>query len=354
MSISDGSPVSTVRRSTSKPRITVLMPVRNAGAFLAEALVSILKQSYGNFRLLIVDDGSTDSTTEIIESATDSRIEKIRFAESKGVVHALNVGLDLADTEFIARMDADDVAAPDRFSQQLTLLTKNPEIGVCGSSIEMFSGHSRCVVTYPETHEEILGNLAMFKRSLCHPSVMMRRSVMNGVKYCDDYAHAEDLHLWHRLISKTQFYNIRKPLLAYRRHTNQVSTRHSNSQVEVTRKLLMETLPKYFPTVENSVHETLLQLVVPSRDSGAKKPINLRELHAHYVASNDKDPIISSPLFKQVILSKFFEETCKRYLGFRNMAFVWINTLKHEPALFAEVLRRLRFQWPPFSSERDK
>jgi hypothetical protein len=116
----------------------------------------------------------------------------------------------------------------------------------------------------------------------------------------------------------------------------------------------METLPKYFPTVENSVHENLLQLVVPSRDSRAEKAVNLRELHAQYVASNDKHPIISSTLFEQVILSKFFEETCKRYLGFRNMVFVWINTLRHKPGLFPELLRRLRFQWSTVSSERSK
>jgi hypothetical protein len=354
MSTSDHPPISSVRSSTSQPNITVLMPVRDAEDFLTDALASILGQTYSHFRLLIVDDGSTDSTNEIIKSATDPRIKKIRFPKSKGIVHALNVGLDLADTEFIARMDADDVAAPDRFSQQLTLFTQNPQVGVCGSSIEMFSGHSRCVVRYPETHEEILGNLAMFKRSICHPSVMMRRSVLEGMRYCDRYTHAEDLHLWHRLIKKTQFYNIREPLLAYRLHSTQVSARYRSAQAEGTRKLLMETLPKYFPTVENSVHENLLQLVVPSRDSRAEKAVNLRELHAQYVASNDKHPIISSTLFEQVILSKFFEETCKRYLGFRNMVFVWINTLKHKPGLFLEVLQRLRFQWSTVSSERSK
>ncbi|MDG1389070.1 MAG: glycosyltransferase [Halioglobus sp.] len=346
MSTSDSPPINDPEDSTVASRITVLMPVYNAERYLAEALESILGQTYRNFRLVVVDDASTDSSPEILDAVTDARIEIIRLDKPRGVAHALNVALDLADTEFVARMDADDLAAPDRFYQQLAFLSENLDVGVCGSSIEMMRGQSRCFINYPETHEEILCCLAIFKRSVCHPSVMIRRSVLEDTRYSESYAHAEDLHMWNSLIQQTRFHNIPTPLLAYRLHDDQVSEKYKSSQIDGTRKLLAETLPRYFPSAEDSVHMTLLDLLVPDqrRNGSAVKSLNLSHLYARLMVSNDRDTIIPERVFESVILSKFFEETCKQYLGFRNMAFVWLRTLQREPALFLEVCRRLRFQ----------
>lgn len=355
MSISDSIPLSDFGDASGTPRITVIMPVYNAERYLSEALESILDQSYGNFRLLIVDDASTDSSRAIIESLADSRIETISLDKSRGVAHALNLALDRADTEFVARMDADDLAAPDRFKQQLKFLTENQDVGVCGSSIEMMRGNSRCIVRYPETHDEILGSLAVYRRSICHPSVMMRLSVLesSGTRYRERYAHAEDLHMWNCLIRQTRFHNIQKPLLVYRIHDDQVSARHKSTQVDGTRELLADTLPSYFPSAGDSVRMTLLQLLAPEQcRKGKRKAVNLWQLYARLVASNDRDEIIPRAVFENVILSKFFEESCKKYLGFWNTVYVWIRTLQRRPVLFVEVARRLRFHWASLLLEK--
>ena len=348
MNISDNLTLSEAEKPSPTPRITVLMPVFNAEHYLTEALNSILAQTYRYFRLLIIDDASTDSSRDIIEAVNDFRIETIRLEKSGGVARALNLALDLADTEFIARMDADDLAAPDRFDQQLTFLDENQDVGVCGSSIEMLRGRSRCVVSYPETHDEILGSLAIFKRSICHPSVMIRVSALEGARYCESYAHSEDLHMWHSLIRHTRFHNIQKPLLAYRLHDGQVSARYKSAQIDGTRKMLAETLPKYFPSVEDNVRMSLLELLVPDRcrEIRTNNSLSLRQLYARLVSSNDRERIVPGALFEDIILSKFFEETCKQYLGFWNTAYIWLRALQRQPALFIEGYRRLRFHWP--------
>ena len=347
MSISDDPTISNDGDSDSTPRITVLMPVFNAERYLTEALDSILAQTYCNFRLLIIDDASTDSSRDIIEAVSDYRVENIRLDKSRGVSYALNLALDLADTEFVARMDADDIATPDRFDQQLKFLTENPDVGVCGSSIEMLRGNSKCVVRYPKTHDEILGSLAIFKRSICHPSVMIRLSELQGARYCESYAHSEDLHMWHNLIRHTRFHNIQKPLLAYRMHDSQVSARYKTTQIDGTRRLLAETLPKYFPSIEANVRMSLLDLLVPDmfRESRTSNSLSLRQLYARLVASNGSENIIPEPLFENLVLSKFFEETCKQYLGFWNTAYVWLCIIQRQPTLFIDVSRRLRFHW---------
>ena len=192
--------------------VAVLLPVYNAELYLREAIQSIISQTFGNYRLIVVDDASSDSSWSIIEGFNDRRIVKIRLPESKGIVNALNIALELADSEFIARMDADDIARNDRFEKQFDFLTSHPEVGVCGSSIKMIKGGLSCYVRYPESHDEILCSLAIYKRSVCHPTVMMRRSVLNRhkTKYTEEYRHAEDLFLWHRLVQETRFHNLRE------------------------------------------------------------------------------------------------------------------------------------------------
>ncbi|MCP4011090.1 MAG: glycosyltransferase [Proteobacteria bacterium] len=335
--------------------VSVLMPVHNGERYLREAIESILSQTFRNYRLIIVDDASSDSSWSIIEAFDDKRVVKVRLQESKGIVNALNIALEMTDTEYIARMDADDVARNDRFKKQVDFLRLHPEVGVCGSSIKMIRGRFSCYVRYPENHDEILCSLAVYKRAVCHPSVMMRRSVLNHKKlqYTDEYPHAEDLSLWHELVRETRFYNLQEPLLAYRVHPEQISTCYNEEQISQTRALLNRSLPKYFPSISPHTRKDLLRLVTPEFGNKGREggEIDLPGLYARMEAVNRADRLSVPAIFNSMLLSKFFDLSLKRYLGLRNTAFVLLLVFRTKPVLLLDAASRLRLHVSFYLSE---
>ncbi|MFT5919102.1 MAG: glycosyltransferase involved in cell wall biosynthesis, partial [Granulosicoccus sp.] len=121
------------------PLVTVLLPVYNAEKFLEQAIRSVLDQTFTEFEFLIINDGSTDRSEEIIVSFNDSRIRYIKNETNLKLIKTLNKGIEFASGKYIARMDADDISLPTRFEQQVALLEKQPEIGVCGTNCIIFT-----------------------------------------------------------------------------------------------------------------------------------------------------------------------------------------------------------------------
>lgn len=218
----------------AQPKISVVLPVYNGAKYIAEAVHSVLRQTEKNFELLLIDDGSTDETVSIIKSIPD---ERIRLFEQKhfGLVTQLNFGIESARSEFIARMDADDMIAPERLENQLYFLLQNPEIGVVGSAfIDIDDSRNRYgVQRYPEHDKEIKDALPVYCPIL-HPSVMYRKSIIQSVNgYMENCFPAEDLDLWLRLYNITSFANMKEPLVFYRRHQHNSITM---TKIEQTKK----------------------------------------------------------------------------------------------------------------------
>ena len=200
-------------------RLTVLMPVHNGAAYLTEAVDSILRQSFRDFELLIVDDASTDESVGIIEQYNDPRIRLLRSTERLKLSGALNLGLDNARGEYVARMDADDISLPRRLETQVRHMDRRPEIGICGTWIRYFGGSSRAVLKRPLGFEEIRA-FTLVDTPFAHPTIMMRRSAMNHhqLRYDGGYYPTEDFELWSRAIECFSVENLPKVLLRYRVH----------------------------------------------------------------------------------------------------------------------------------------
>ncbi len=158
------------------------MSVYNGEKYLREAIDSILGQTFKDFEFLIIDDGSTDSSVEIIRSYADPRIRLIQNEENIGLSRSLNKGLKLARGEYIARMDADDISLPRRLAAQVGLLDKQPDIGLVGTSIQLIDcdGERMHVHRVPTTHAQILWALC-FTTPLAHPSVVFRKVIIECV-----------------------------------------------------------------------------------------------------------------------------------------------------------------------------
>jgi glycosyltransferase involved in cell wall biosynthesis len=197
------------------PVVTVLMPVYNAEKYLREAIESILSQTLQNIEFLIIDDGSTDSSIEIIKSYNDNRIRFVQNEQNFGITYSLNRGIQLASTELIARMDADDISHPTRLEKQYMYAQKYPEIALISSWIRRINSDGKFEKISGLDSYDIYYTLLFSPRGIYHPVVMFRKSAVLDVGlYSKKYA--EDFNLWCKMIKKHRFHVIPEPLLDYR------------------------------------------------------------------------------------------------------------------------------------------
>lgn len=211
------------------PLISVILPVYNVASYIQECIDSLLNQTIQDFELIIIDDASTDNTLNIIRNFNDPRIKIIEKKRNLGLIHSLNLGVENAKGEYVARMDGDDISTLDRFQKQYEVLKNNKEIDVCGCWLQQF-GKKNETIKHAKYHEEILVNmLSSCSMSMC--SVMCRKEVFKNYRFNDNKIHVEDYDFWSRVAWTIKFYNIQEVLYFYRMHEAQVSTRHKKKQM---------------------------------------------------------------------------------------------------------------------------
>lgn len=207
-------------KSTTNPKITVLMPVYNAERYLAEAIDSILNQTFRNFEFLIINDGSRDKSLKIINSYNDSRIRIINHQENKGLVCRLNEGIKLSKAALIARMDADDVSDPSRLEIQYAYKQKHPDIIAFGSFAKLINAKgSQIGLPIKSITCEALDRIMAVNNPFNHSSMLMEKNKIISVGgYKNSVSGAEDYDLWMRCIQIGRMTNIDKYLISYRIH----------------------------------------------------------------------------------------------------------------------------------------
>jgi glycosyltransferase involved in cell wall biosynthesis len=221
------------------PQVSVVLPVWDGEAFLAEAIESILGQTFQSLELILVDDGSSDGSLRIAEeyAARDGRVRVLRQQERGGYARAINAGIHAARGQFIARMDGDDVAHADRLRQQVDYLQANPGCVAVGSAIEAIdaTGSSIGVTYFAAGHEKIVSELLRGTTSLSHPTVVARRDALIAAGGYDPKLYpSEDLALWLAMGELGHLANLRQPLLRYRRHEAAVGVRDRAAQMAMT------------------------------------------------------------------------------------------------------------------------
>jgi glycosyltransferase involved in cell wall biosynthesis len=242
------------------PQLSVVLPCYNAAAFLQEAISSVLKQSFTDFELIIIDDGSTDESATIISKQNDPRLKVIRNEKNLGLIRTLNTGIAAAKGKYIARMDADDISRPERFEKQISFLEKNPGIGVCGTWMHMI--HNNSVYKHRYQASDTIKSALVFNNPIVHPSVMMRKNIFENTAhvYSMDYPHGEDYALWISLLEKTNFAVLDEPLIEYRAHAEQVSRKFNTVQrasVKKAQEIIFEHLGIQANEEEKEIHFSL-------------------------------------------------------------------------------------------------
>ena len=199
------------------PLVSVIMPVYNSSEFLRSSLECILNQTYTNFEFIIIDDGSSDNTSQIIESYSDTRIKYIK-SEHKGFIYQLNYGLEISKGEFIARMDGDDLTHLERFEKEVEILTSDKTITLVGTNFYYVNHKGKILQSknFPEFNEDIEFMMPVIP-SILHGSMMVYKSALIDVGGYDPDNFSEDPVLFMKLLSAGfKMYNIQEFLYSYR------------------------------------------------------------------------------------------------------------------------------------------
>ena len=214
------------------PKVTVLMSVYNGEEYLREAIESILNQTFEDFEFLIINDGSTDSSRDIVLSYRDPRAKLIDNEVNIGLTRSLNRGLELARGEYIARMDADDVSLAERLEKQVSYLETRPEIGVLGTWVKYIDGYGRSIKEmHPPMGPDLIKWSLLFGNRLVHSSVMIQSAILEQVgTYSNEMIVAQDYDLWVRVSFETQFQLaiLHEELHLLRRDIRSMMTRHDH------------------------------------------------------------------------------------------------------------------------------
>lgn len=235
----------------NQPLVSVIMSVYNAEAFLSEAIDSILGQTYPNFEFIIINDGSTDKSKDIINhyAHLDKRIKVIE-RPNKGLVASLNEALAIARGKYVARQDADDISLPERFDRQISFLEANTSIGLVGSNIAVIDDQGKPVPKHIVnidffTSPDDLKLAEVFFNQFGHGSVMGKADLLQNLAYDPAYIHAEDYDLWARLSHHAHLANLKEPLYKWRFHNEGITSSHSQAMQNQTENIVTREFQYY-------------------------------------------------------------------------------------------------------------
>ncbi len=227
----------------NQPLVSVLMPCYNAEKYVEDAIRSILEQTYANLEIVAINDCSKDNTRDILLrlASEDKRVKVYDNEANLKLIKTLNKGIDLCGGEYIARMDADDIALPERIEKEVRFLEENRDHDIVSTLFYAFpldNPGKRSLHHSPLKDDELRAYL-LFKSGICHPAVMIRKRVFTelGLSFEAEYLHVEDYALWSKALYKTKLANVGEPLLLYRVHPTQVSSLHEQLQLDNKKKV---------------------------------------------------------------------------------------------------------------------
>lgn len=214
------------------PRVSVIMAVHNGERYLREAISSILGQTFTDFEFIIIDDGSSDQSPEIILSFNDPRIIFLRNERNLGLTISLNRGLDVARGDYIARMDSDDISLPERLAKQVAFMDAHPQVGACSTWALDINEAGQIIGERNTLVGEQLDNF-YWRTSLIHPAAMIRFAGRDDLRYDQNIRYSQDYDFWLRIRSQSKLENLPEHLLLYRVHQQSITATRSEKQITI-------------------------------------------------------------------------------------------------------------------------
>ena len=288
--------------SRKSPAISVVMSVYNSATYLKDAIESILDQTFEDFEFIIIDDGSTDNSVDIIKSYKDQRIVFLQNYKNIGLAKSLNKGISIARGKYIARMDADDISYNSRLEKQFQYMEDNEDIAISGSWIQTI-GEKVELWKYPTSDKAIKSEL-IFNSALAHPSIIFRKNMfqVKNLYYDESIDKAQDYELWSRVAQVYKISNIPEVLLGYRLHAAQAGKlyrRNQSNVAKIVRYSLLRKLGISFDESEYKIHERLsCHQAVPPRSAS--------EWLEKLIEGNNKSKFVDPAVFNKYIAEKYW------------------------------------------------
>jgi glycosyltransferase involved in cell wall biosynthesis len=231
---------------TQTPKVSVFMPVYNAGIDLIEAVQSILNQTYTDFEFVIVNDGSTDNSIELLQQFTDSRIRIINNDGNKGLIASLNIGLELCIGEYIVRMDQDDISLPTRIEKQVEFMDQHPEYGLIGTWFQDFGDNIESKLVCYSSDDIQIRIRHLYQTHISHPTALLRNSVIkaNNLKFDPNFVHGEDYEFWVRMSAYCKLSNIPELLVLKRDHIHNITNKYAQTMQDTCAKVKQKQFSK--------------------------------------------------------------------------------------------------------------
>jgi len=309
----------------------VVLPVFNGEKYLEKAIASVLEQTHKNLELIVFDDGSTDQSLAISRSyeKTDDRV-KVYTRENKGLVATLNEAIALADSDFIVRMDADDICYPERIELQLKRMLNN-NLDIVGGAIDFLENDLITgKLTYREESDDIKASILTWGRDFCHPAVLVRKSVYKKYPY-EEFPGIEDFLLWIRLAldPNLKLGNIEETVIKYRVHEQQVTQTgkdknwHLDNQLKIMRVAVCGTIREISEDNLNAFEGLI-------RAKNRYMPLRQRELALGYIDKLFQSEKMPLPVMKFLLVIIYLRLKRK-------------NRPKNKRWMAKELLSRLKF-----------
>lgn len=248
--------------SEQQPLVSIVLPVYNGEKYLKESLDSVLTQTYQNWELVIINDGSTDGTENLILNYKDQRIKYFPNDGNKGIIYSLNRGLRESKGEYIARLDADDIALPFRIEKQVVFMSENPDYTLCGTYFQTIDSKGKFLknVAFPSNNRDAQSYL-LLHNCFCHSAIMMRSLIAKDLQYDEKFQICEDYDLWYRISRLGKILNLPEYATLYRVHDNNMSTRKSEimfTHVHKINKRILDDLGIEYSEGELNAHSNAL------------------------------------------------------------------------------------------------
>lgn len=289
------------------PLVSVLLPVYNGELYLEESLNSVLNQTYKNYEIIIINDGSTDNTSNILRRISSEKILIINNKINVGLISSLNLGIEIANGEYIARMDSDDICLPQRIEKQVTFMKKNSEIGICGMQAKFIGKNVKITRSHhPKAHDEICCQLLVFP-PFVHSTVMIRSQLIKnyGLRYDHNYIHAEDYDLWERASHLTQLSNMPDLGLLYRIHDQQISKKRIKTQRIIVSKIRQRVIMRLIPNIDHKQFEFHNFIIYPEENVDLVAIKRAENWLVQLLKSNNVNKIYDKKAFEKFLANRW-------------------------------------------------
>lgn len=287
------------------PTVTVFMAVYNGEKYIKEAIESVLNQSYTDFELLIINDGSTDQTLDIIATFSDSRIRLLHNDGNKGLTYTRNHGVREARGKYFATLDSDDIAMPKRLKTQVGYMTANPDVAICGGQAVLIDGNSKEIRPYKVHVGDNLSHWLVLHNVFINSTLMIKTSVMREMDGYREMAPAEDYDLAFRIGLKHRVANLKDKLVYYREHDNNISRVQTEKRNSAELRIIEHIHSSLNIPADSSlvkVHKSILNYNIDS--------VDLRESERLLKALRQGNNIINcypSSIFDRFLLETWFK-----------------------------------------------